>query len=152
MSEVNAVCGCAVNCAKSQKIGFSTAPWTSSRQRSREIVGVRPRSRTGQSRVTCCPGGSRCSSGREVLPVRKRPSCAQRSLVRVSLLTGGGSFSSAIPHAWLFVAMHCRCVLGVAHRRVDNQRQKDHAAEIVIEPLFVAKALEIERDGRRGAA
>src|SRR5229473_6216912 len=137
MSEVNFVCVWPANCAKFQKIGFSTAPWMSSGQCSREMFGVTPRSSVGQSRVKCCPGGRRCSCGREVLPVRKRPSRAQRCLVRVSLLIGGGSFSSAITHAVLFVPVHRRFMLGIAHRRVDDQRQTDHAAEIIVEPVLV---------------
>jgi sirohydrochlorin ferrochelatase len=40
-------------------------------------------------------------------------------------------------------------MLGVAHGGVDDQRQEDDAAEIVVEPLLVAKALEIQRDRRR---
>src|ERR1700674_6043570 len=101
--------------------------------------------------VRCCPGGRRCSSGREVLPVRKRPSRAQRCLVRVSLDSGGSSLSSAISHALiagddapLLVTMHRRFMLGVAHRRVDDQREKDHTAEIIIEPVLMAEALEIQ--------
>src|ERR1700674_1698797 len=148
MSETNFVCGSAVNCAKSQKIGCSTAPAASSRQRSREICGVRPRSRMGQSFVRCWPGGRRCSSGRAVFPVRKRPSRAQRALLRVSLDVGGWSLSSAISHAIiarddiarddapLLVTMHRRFMLGVAHGHVDNQREKDDTAEIVIEPVL----------------
>src|SRR5436305_10935041 len=129
MSEVNEVCGCATNCAKFQKTGCSTAPNTSSRQCSRDTFGVRPRSSTGQSRVRCCPGGKRCSPGREMLPVRKRPSRAQRCLLRVSLLIGGGSFSSVISVLrLLFMPVHRRFMLGVAHGRVDDQRKKDHAA------------------------
>src|SRR5260370_19110939 len=114
MWEVNFVWGGAVTWGKSQNTGFSPAPYTSTRQRLREICGVRPRSSTGQSLVRCCPGGRRCCWGREALPVRKRPSRAQRCLVRVSLLSGGGSFSSAITHAVLFVPVHRRFVLGVS--------------------------------------
>ena len=51
-----------------------------------------------------------------------------------------------------FVAMHRGFMLGVAHRRIDDQRQEDHAAEIVVEPVLVAERLELERDRRRGAA
>src|SRR6266852_5669884 len=109
------------------------------------MSGVRPRSSVGQSLVRCCPGGRRCSSGREILPVRKRPSRAQRSLLRVSLLSGGGSWSSVMSEL-LFVAMHRRFMLGVAHRRIDDQREKDHAAEIVIEPALMAEGLEVQCD------
>jgi hypothetical protein len=35
---------------------------------------------------------------------------------------------------------------------VDDQRKADHATEIIIEPGLVAKALEIQRDHRGGAA
>src|SRR5918995_5195034 len=58
------------------------------------MFGVSPRSSVGQSLVRCWPGGRRASSGREILPVRNFPSRAQRALLRVSLLSGGGSWSS----------------------------------------------------------
>src|SRR5882757_5087225 len=131
------------------------------------MFGVRPRSRVGQSLVRCCPGGRRCSAGRAVLPVRKRPSRAQRSLLRVSLLSGGGSWSSAMSNLQLqppgyacdallmqfsLVPMHRRLMLGVAHGRIDEQRQEDDAAQIIVEPLLVPEALERERDRGRGAA
>src|SRR5260370_42026615 len=152
MPQLNFATLCPVKWPKRQKIGCPPPPYASSRQRSREICGVRPRSRTGQSLVRCCPGGKRCSSGREVFPVRKRPSRAQRSLLRVSLLIGGGSFSSAISHAILFVPVHRRFMLGIAHGCVDDQRQADHAAEIIVEPVLVSETLAIQRDRRRGAA
>src|SRR5260370_41218923 len=151
MPQLNFATLCPVKWPKRQKIGCPPPPYASSRQRSREICGVRPRSRTGQSLVRCCPGGSRCCSGREVLPVRKRPSRAQRCLVRVSLLTEGGSFSSAITDDVLFVAsslvaMHRRFMLGVAHCRVDDQLQTEHAAETIVQPVPGPEALEIPRD------
>src|SRR5258708_2838146 len=50
------------------------------------------------------------------------------------------------------VAMHRRFMLGVAHGRIDDERQANHAAEISVEPVLVPEALEIQRDRRRGAA
>src|SRR4051812_41995960 len=119
------------------------------------MLGVMPRSSTGQSRVRCWPGGSRWSSGRAIVPVRNLPSRAQRCLLAVSFESGGRS-SSVIAGPPLFafgpslVTVHRRGVLGVAHGGVDNQRQEDHAAEIIIEPLLVALLLEVQRDRRRG--
>src|SRR5438445_12475325 len=110
------------------------------------MLGISPRSSTGQSRVRCCPGGRRCSSGRDILPVRNFPSCAQRCLLRVSLLSGGGSFWSVMseplfdafssrepvptPHrvrgrlslepACPLVPMHRRFLLGVTLRPIDD--------------------------------
>src|ERR1700733_10580764 len=52
----------------------------------------------------------------------------------------------------LLVTMHRRFMLGVAHGRVDKQRETDDTAEIVIKPVFVAETLEIQRDRRCGAA
>jgi hypothetical protein len=40
-------------------------------------------------------------------------------------------------------------MFGVAHRRIDDEREEDHAAEIIIEPVLMPQRLEIERD--RGA-
>src|SRR4051812_33886051 len=48
--------------------------------------------------------------------------------------------------------MHGGSVFGVAHGGVDDQRDKDHAAEVIIEPVFVPKALEVQRNRRRSAA
>src|SRR5919204_1982905 len=115
------------------------------------MFGVSPRSSVGQSMVRCWPGGNRASSGRETLPVRNFSSRAQRCLLRVSLLSGGGSFSSAISEQSL-VAMHRGGMFGVTHRGIDDEREKDHAAEIIIEPVFMSQRLEIERNRGRGAA
>src|SRR5258706_5959158 len=49
------------------------------------------------------------------------------------------------------MTMHRRFMFGVAHGRVDDQRQAYHAAEIIIEPVLVAETLEIKRNRGRGA-
>src|ERR1700688_4989977 len=40
--------------------------------------------------------------------------------------------------SFLFMTMHGRVGLGVAHEQVDHERNADHAGEIIVEPDFVA--------------
>src|SRR3954447_24775613 len=49
----------------------------------------------------------------------------------------------------LLVPVHRGGMLGAAHGGIDDQRQADDTSEIVVEPLLMPDALEIERDCRR---
>ncbi|KAG1243576.1 hypothetical protein G6F68_015775 [Rhizopus microsporus] len=51
----------------------------------------------------------------------------------------------------LVVPVHGRLVLRVAHRRVHQQRQEDHAGQVVVDPRFVPLRLEAQGDGGRRA-
>src|SRR3954453_877082 len=55
-----------------------------------------------------------------------------------------------LPRA-LFVTMHRRIRLGVAHEQIDHERDADHASEIIIVPALMAERFEPERDRVRGA-
>src|SRR3569832_2816994 len=92
------LCGADIRSCHAHEVGCSTAPVMSRRQFSLAIFGVWPRSRIGQVLTSCWPGGSRRSSGRDVMPVRNLPSCAHLDLVWVSLLSSGVSAMGTSVH------------------------------------------------------
>ena len=50
------------------------------------------------------------------------------------------------------MAVHRRIGLGVAHEYIDQEGDRDHSGEIVVEPAFVTVRLEPQGDRLRGAA